>query len=103
MSESEILQAIRLEMGKMNDVLIFRNSVGGLYDKNGRFVRYGLGVGSSDLIGLFRGRFLAIEVKRPGGKRSPEQINFIEVIRRAGGLAGFAESVEQAQAILNGN
>jgi len=63
---------------------------------------YGLCKGSSDLIGMRRedGRFVAIEVKRPGGNRRPEQHNFIELVRSFGGLAGFAENIEQARSII---
>jgi hypothetical protein len=52
--------------------------------------------GVSDIIGCIpkTGRFLAIEVKRPGGKPSPEQQQFIDMINGAGGLAFLAMSVE---------
>jgi hypothetical protein len=54
--------------------------------------------GVSDIIGcLPGGGFLAIEVKRPGGKLSPEQQQFIDTINQAGGLAFVAHSVEEVQ------
>ena len=59
--------------------------------------------GVSDLIGWTEGgRVVAIEVK--AGRRQPtdEQAAFIELVRRSGGLAGVARSVEDAWAILEG-
>ena len=58
--------------------------------------------GVSDLIGWTQGRFVAIEVK--GGRRQPtdEQAAFIELVRRSGGLAGVARSIDDARAILEG-
>jgi hypothetical protein len=55
--------------------------------------------GVSDIIGCIpkTGRFLAIEVKRPGGKPTPEQQQFIDTINAAGGLAFVARSVEEVE------
>jgi hypothetical protein len=46
------------------------------------------------------GRFLAIEVKRPGNKPTPEQQQFIDTINEAGGLAFVARSVEEVDNTL---
>jgi hypothetical protein len=79
-----------------------RNNTG-VAERDGRVVKYGLCVGSSDLIGLRRrdGKFIAIEVKAPSGRVSPEQEMFIQRIRASGGLAGVARTVEDALAILH--
>jgi len=51
--------------------------------------------GISDIIGVWNGRFIAIEVKRPtGGIVSPEQNAFIMRIKQAGGIAFIARSVD---------
>ena len=55
---------------------------GGLYAKKG----------ISDLLVCFQGRYVAIEVKRPGGKVSPEQAQFLQAVRQHGGLAFVAYS-----------
>lgn len=65
--------------------------------------KFGLCVGSSDLIGVFKGRFVAIEVKTPTGKPTKEQLNFIEQVRLNGGIAGIARSPEEALELINGN
>ena len=59
--------------------------------------------GVSDLIGWTEGgRFVAIEVKAPRGRLTDEQAAFIELVRRSGGLAGVARSIDDARAILEG-
>jgi hypothetical protein len=87
---------------------LFRNHVGVSEHENGNKVRHGLPKGSADLIGWTAdGRFLAVEVKRPGWRPSPKwrassQAAFIEQVRLAGGVAGVATSVEDALALLDG-
>lgn len=66
------------------------------------FVRFGF-PGMSDILGQMRtGQFLAIECKRRTGRKSDEQKAFIAMVRKHNGLAGFAKSIDDAQAILRG-
>lgn len=68
---------------------------------NARMIRFGLAVGSSDIVGIAPGgRFLAVEVKTKTGRARPEQLTFIEAVRNAGGLAGIARSPEEALELL---
>lgn len=68
---------------------------------NARIMKFGLCVGSSDIIGIAPdGRFLAIEVKTKTGRASKEQLRFIEAVKNAGGIAGIARSVEEALDLL---
>lgn len=98
--ETDLVQLIRLEASKLG-CFLFRNNVGKLQDRNGRWVSYGLGVGSSDLIGLTnKGRFLAIEAKTDKGRISPEQQDFIQFVNRNGGIAGIVRSVEDFRNLL---
>jgi len=46
------------------------------------------------------GRFVAIELKRPGGKVSPEQEKFLKEVRSRGGIAFVAESTQDVIAAL---
>jgi hypothetical protein len=50
--------------------------------------------GVSDILGVWKGRLLAIEVKRPGGKVSDEQQAFIDRVNKLGGIAFVARSVD---------
>lgn len=114
MQESKILADIRQDLGLRPDVRLFRNNVGALMDRDGRLVRYGLGTGTSDLIGPrmvtvtpdMVGRtlavFCAIEAKTQRGRVTPEQLSFIHMVRSFGGYAGIARSVEDARAIVDG-
>jgi len=50
--------------------------------------------GVPDIIGIYGGRLLAIEIKTPKGKLSPQQNYFLKKISEAGGIAFVARSVE---------
>lgn len=100
MKESDIQRLIMLAMSEAG-CLIFRNNVGVLKNAAGIPIRFGLAVGSSDLIGIAPGgRFLAVEIKTPTGKATPEQLRFIEAVRARGGVAGIARSPAEALALL---
>lgn len=80
-SEAAVQADIRLAAAKRGDMVLWRNNSGALTDDAGRLIRFGLGndsaqankrLKSADLIGIHRpsGRFVSIEVKRPGWKHS---------------------------------
>jgi hypothetical protein len=110
-SEHEIQQRIRLACGR-GPVRLWRNNTGALVDQQGRFVRFGLCKGSSDLIGLRSleitpelvgqriAQFVALEIKTNCGVVSPEQRAFLQAVQDLGGLAAVCRSVQQAQAVL---
>lgn len=50
--------------------------------------------GISDILGIFRGRFLAIEVKRPGLNLTEHQTRFIERVNAEGGIGFKAYSTQ---------
>lgn len=50
--------------------------------------------GISDLLICYQGRFIAIEVKKPGGRLTDRQIAFMDKVKRAGGQAFVACSLE---------
>lgn len=122
MSEKNLMHRIMVALSDQG-ARIFRNHVGMAYQgtrvqhemlqpgdvllKNARPVTHGLGTGSSDLVGwtpvkITRAMvgqtvavFTAIEVKADSDA-TEQQRNFIREVRRAGGVAGVARSVEQA-------
>ena len=98
-SEAQIQQEVRVAASQMG-AIVWRNNTGALKDRNGRIVKYGLCVGSSDLIGIYKGRFLALELKRKGKNPTPKQQNFIDVVNKAGGIAGVVRSVEDLKYLL---
>ena len=50
--------------------------------------------GVSDILGIYKQRFLAIEVKSSKGKVSPEQTKFLEEVIANGGIGFVARSVQ---------
>ena len=91
---------------------LFRNNVGVGTMSNGAFVRFGLRVGSGDLIGwrpvtvtqdmvgTVIAQFVSVEVKTATGRLSEDQVHWAEQVRSAGGVAITARSendLEQQQ------
>lgn len=96
MTESQLLDAIRLALGKdPSRAVLWRNNTGIALQGNTR-VRYGLCVGSADLIGVANGRFIALEVKTPTGRVSREQAQFLALVNARGGIGRVVRSVEDA-------
>lgn len=109
-SEAAIQNDVRKRAGELG-IHLFRNNVGACEDaKSGRIIRYGLAndsaamnkaLKSGDLIGwLHDGRFLSVECKHEGWKlprtpsaREEAQMRWVQMIRNAGGVAGFVASV----------
>jgi hypothetical protein len=97
---------VRSEANVMNDALLalsaagclaWRNNTGQLPDANGRPIKFGLCVGSSDIIGVAPdGRFLAVECKTAIGQPTDAQVRFIDAVRAKGGRAGIARSADDA-------
>ena len=58
--------------------------------------------GTPDLLCCFKGRFIAIEVKRPGEKPTELQNAKLEKIREAGGVAVWVDSLEAAMSVFDG-
>jgi hypothetical protein len=56
--------------------------------------------GIPDIVGVYRGRFFGLELKRPGGARRKLQDHNLRKIRDAGGVAGIARSVADVKRIL---
>lgn len=114
MSEQAIQQRIRLAVSR-GATRLWRNNTGRLRDERGQLVTFGLCPGSADLIGYrsvvvtpdMVGQtlavFAAVEVKAARGRPTPEQTAFLEHVTAAGGIAGIARSVEDAERILGGN
>jgi hypothetical protein len=123
--EKTIQQEIRARLGSRSDVRIFRNNVGLSYVgtvvqktidfitlKNFRPIKFGLFVGSGDLIGwksvtvtpdMVGHRvavFLSIETKSQRGVKKANQENWRDQVLASGGLAGFARSVDEAEGIV---
>ena len=58
--------------------------------------------GIPDIIICYKGRFVALEVKRPGGKLTRLQAKAIKDIRAAEGGAYIVTSIEEVKEIMEG-
>lgn len=116
MTEAELQARVMRGIGSRPDARLFRNQGGTYQLADGRYITSGLCKGSGDLVGWqtievtpsllpsLLGRriavFVSIEIKTSTGRVSPEQINWANAVRKAGGRAGVARSLEEAQQIL---
>lgn len=116
--ERELRNAI-LALLRAHGIAAWPTGVGAFpatYGGKRRFVRMGV-KGMSDVIGIVpwcpglleqpawrctwpppnghTGRFLAIEVKNPGGRISPEQTAFLQTVVKAGGIGFVAHSCQE--------
>lgn len=104
--ETEIQNAIRSAVCRLPYARLWRNNTGCLKDERGRYVSYGLAIGSADLIGLVApvdgsaARWLAIEVKRNKENASVEQVVWLAAVRKLRGVAGVARSVFDALSLV---
>lgn len=62
---------------------------------------YGAVTGTPDLLVCYRGRFVAVECKAPSGFATALQERTLTDIRRAGGLAEVARSLDDIAAVLD--
>lgn len=123
MSESDLYGELMIEATRLGHRL-FRNNVGRAKYRSPQSgevytVPYGVGgKGGSDMIGftirefhdadgMFSNKpmirapiFTAIEGKWKGRKPTKEQLQFLEAVRAAGGIAGVVESVEDYRKLI---
>ena len=90
MLERDIVAAIRRYLGTLGEDVFFWKEHGGPYGVSG----------VPDIICCYKGRFLGLEAKLPGGKLTALQKRALERINRAGGIARRVESVDDVKAII---
>ena len=91
MLERDIVAAIKRYLASLGSDVFYFKEHGGPYGT----------AGVPDIICCYKGRFLGLEAKLPGGKLSELQSRAISKILRAGGLAGRVESVEDVKALIH--
>lgn len=108
MAEAHLMRRIQMALAQAGP-RVFRNNVGLFKTFDGRKIRTGLCVGSSDLIGwnpveitpdMVGSKvavFTAVEVKQPGQRPTKEQAFFLAAVKLAGGIACVAHSEEEAR------
>jgi penicillin-binding protein-related factor A (putative recombinase) len=103
--EKEIEKSILEYLEHLPECYAWKNQSTGLFDPKKQLFRKAkskyLINGVSDIVGIYKGKFLGIEVKRPSNKTRPEdQVNFINQINLMGGKAFFATSIDDVKEAL---
>lgn len=103
-SEASIQSAIRLALGQRDDVMLLRINVGKFRPLHGDQDRaiQSAPPGTPDLLGVWDGKALAIEVKNAKGRQRPEQVAFQKAWQARGGVYILARSVEDVIRIIGG-
>jgi hypothetical protein len=102
MRESAVQVDVRLVYGQADGFVVWRNN-SGIAEFNGQKVRYGVGIGGADLLGVAPGGlFLAVEIKTLTGRLEPDQLRFLELVWQLGGVACVCRSEEQAKEQVRG-
>jgi len=112
-SEDATQKLVVMEAPKFSAILWRNNN--GVMEKDGRWIRFGLGntskklnenFKSSDLIGIKApGVFIAIETKKPGWTkpetaRDRAQHNYLMCVAYYGGIAGFVSHVDDFKILM---
>lgn len=104
--ESEIQRDI-LRMCQRRHIRLWRSNAGMIQAKGtgGKTYMYrGAPAGTADIVGWKKENgvavFVALEVKRRGGKPTESQQQFIADVWAAGGIAGIVYSVDEAMRLL---
>lgn len=77
-------------------IMNYISSIGGLpvkFNNMGIYAKAGV----SDILACVKGRFVAIEVKRPGKKPSDLQERFLDAVNTIGGFAFWADSLQEVK------
>ena len=90
MLERDIVAAIKKYLFSLGADVFFWKEHGSPYGTSG----------VPDIICCYRGRFIGMECKLPGGRLTEMQKRVISKINRAGGIARRVESVDDAKAII---
>lgn len=88
-----------VEQAIQTSIIRYIKSIGGLPIKQNQIGIYAQ-AGVPDIIACIKGRFVAIEVKRPGKKPEPIQEAFLESITKKGGLAFWADNLDKVKSII---
>jgi len=98
-SEHDIQNKI-IKMCRDRGALVWRINSGGTISRRGGHITQQK-KGTADTFILYRGVFIAAEIKKPGEKATDEQIAFLESVANEGGVGLLAYDVDFVEEILN--
>lgn len=103
-SEKEIQNSVLDYLAILPDCMAWMNHSTAIFDpatksfrRPSRYFRKG----TSDVLGIYKGKPLAIEIKSKIGRLTKEQKDFIEEFKRHGGIAFMARSLEDVIQVLD--
>jgi hypothetical protein len=82
--------------GDVHTLAVVQKALSAAFGMTPDAIKYGLGVGSADVIVCHEGSFIALEFKAPGGAQSAEQRTWHSWVARAGGAYAIVRSVSEA-------
>ena len=91
MLERDIIIAIKIYLASLGRDVFFWKEHGGPYGTSG----------IPDIICCYKGRFLGLEAKLPGGKLTALQRRALDKINAAAGIGRRVESVDDSKLILS--
>lgn len=108
LSEKQIENCMLRWLNAQWDCFAFKINTVGIYDPVKKIFRKNMNPyvikGTSDILGLCRGRFFALEVKTPltiKNGLSEEQIAFLNRVKKRGGYAFAVCNMEQVQFVID--
>jgi hypothetical protein len=102
MRENEIESKILTCLSRLGVGFFWKNVSAGYFDGK-RFRKHASPFainGTSDILGVCNGRFVAIEVKTETGKTSPHQDAFLKRVTVDGGICGVARNLSEALSVV---
>lgn len=102
--ERDVLRAVLAELRRLGCVaerIDVQGKISWGADGTGRLVSSQM-IGLPDIIGCREGRFLAVEVKRKGGRVSGDQLGALQRLQHAGALVCVACGVSELEGWLGG-
>ena len=99
-------ETITLLVAEIPRVRLFRQNCGGLFDRNGRHVKYGPAPGCADITGIaWPGIRIEIEMKKEGRHHNDKKViarqqKWGRMIEKHGGIYILADTPEDAKAQL---
>jgi hypothetical protein len=102
--ESHLKAEIELYLSA-NGYIPLRLNVFQAFTRDGIPIRTGLPKGCSDIVAIQNGtgRAVFVETKIHPRKPTPEQLNFIEVMRKQGAIAGVVYNLDELKKLLKQN
>ena len=97
LSESAVQGQI-LDWLARKGIFHYRQNTGGANLK-GFYVRFGK-KGAPDIVAIYRGMYVGIEVKKAGEKQTDDQHKYMQNVRNAGGVYILAYQVEDVTQVL---